>query len=260
MTPHKMTGHNMTSQKMTGQKMTGQKMTGQPGASALALWERASVRHRRRVLACRACLAAFVVLVVTGVVSWRVHSALQAPVWAAAVAAGLAFVGLAPHDDPDRWRRGAEGEIATGRLLAQLHGRRWAVFHDLALPGTRANVDHLVIGPSGVWVVDSKHFRALLRCRRGCVLVGRRQLSTEAASFEARAVSDVLGCPVRAVVAVHGEGLPGRGRSQHGVRVLPAYRLVPYLRRRSWLRPVLSRRQVSRLAEIVGTGLGSVQV
>jgi len=31
------------------------------------------------------------------------------------------------------------------------------VFHDLAVPGnTSANIDHLVIGPTGVFVIDSK--------------------------------------------------------------------------------------------------------
>jgi hypothetical protein len=32
------------------------------------------------------------------------------------------------------------------------------IFHDLAVPGSPANVDHLVIGPSGVFVVDSKQW------------------------------------------------------------------------------------------------------
>lgn len=185
------------------------------------------------------------------------HLRLQGPVWVAAALMGLAALACAPERDPDRWLRGAEGEIATSRLLATLPERRWVVFHDLALPRSRANVDHLVIGPSGVWVVDSKHFRAPLRCRRGQVLVGGRPLSTEAARFEARVVSSLLGCPVRAVVAVHGEGLRPRGRPQHGVRVLPAARLVPHLRRRSWLRPALSRRQVGRLAQMVQTTMES---
>jgi Nuclease-related domain len=32
------------------------------------------------------------------------------------------------------------------------------VFHDLAVPGSPANVDHLVIGPTGLFVIDSKQW------------------------------------------------------------------------------------------------------
>jgi hypothetical protein len=37
------------------------------------------------------------------------------------------------------------------------------VFHDLAVPGSPANVDHLVIGPTGVFVIDSKRWRGRVR-------------------------------------------------------------------------------------------------
>ena len=30
--------------------------------------------------------------------------------------------------------------------------------HDLAIPGTQANIDHLVIGPGGVMLIDSKQY------------------------------------------------------------------------------------------------------
>ena len=32
------------------------------------------------------------------------------------------------------------------------------VFHDLAVPDSPGNVDHLVIGPTGVFVIDSKQW------------------------------------------------------------------------------------------------------
>jgi hypothetical protein len=37
------------------------------------------------------------------------------------------------------------------------------VLHDLAVPGSRANLDHLAIGPGGVFVIDSKHYRGRLQ-------------------------------------------------------------------------------------------------
>jgi len=33
------------------------------------------------------------------------------------------------------------------------------VLHDRRIPGTRANIDHIVVATSGVWVVDTKHYR-----------------------------------------------------------------------------------------------------
>ena len=80
------------------------------------------------------------------------------------------------------------------------------MLHDLALPGTRANVDHLVIGPTGVWVVDTKAYRARLDVRWRKVLVGGVPLSTAAVRWEAERVSEVLGVKARPVVAVHAQG------------------------------------------------------
>lgn len=31
-----------------------------------------------------------------------------------------------------------------------------AVLHDRAIPGSRVNIDHIAIAPSGVWVIDTK--------------------------------------------------------------------------------------------------------
>jgi hypothetical protein len=80
----------------------------------------------------------------------------------AAVAAGWGLR-FRPSLDAVAWRRGAEGERRTARLLDPLERHGWAVLHDLAVPGSRANLDHLVIGPGGVFVIDSKHYRGRLQ-------------------------------------------------------------------------------------------------
>ena len=33
------------------------------------------------------------------------------------------------------------------------------LLHDLAIPGAKANLDHLLVGPTGVWLLDSKRWR-----------------------------------------------------------------------------------------------------
>ena len=58
---------------------------------------------------------------------------------------------------------GAAGERRTARLLGQLGRQGWAVLHDLAIPGSQANLDHVVIGPGGVFVIDSKQYRGRLQ-------------------------------------------------------------------------------------------------
>ena len=71
--------------------------------------------------------------------------------------------GSASAPDTVAWRRGAAGERRTARLLAPLERRGWAVLHDLAIPGTQANIDHLVIGPGGVVAIDTKQYRGRLQ-------------------------------------------------------------------------------------------------
>ena len=39
------------------------------------------------------------------------------------------------------------------------------VLHDRALPHGRANIDHLAVVASGIWVIDTKHFRGRLERR-----------------------------------------------------------------------------------------------
>ena len=171
---------------------------------------------------------------------WRADGRL--PVVGAAAA--LVAWWCRPDRDVDRWRRGAEGEVATAALLARLP-RRWAVLHDRAVPGSSANIDHLVIGPTGVWVVDTKSTRAPLRVKRGGVWAGEHRIDTGAATWEAGVVADWLGVRAVPIVAVHGSGLRRRGKSAGGVRVVPADRLVRRLRRG---RRMLSRADVTALA------------
>jgi hypothetical protein len=172
------------------------------------------------------------------------------PVLSGGLLLALGAAAMWPRRDPDRWARGAAGEVATAEVLGQLSPHRWVVLHDLALPGSRANVDHLVIGPTGVWVVDSKAYRARLEVRWGRVMVGGAPLSTAAVRWEAQVVSNLLGAPTRSVIAVHGRGLPRRGRRYQGVRVLPATRLLRRLQRgRRWW-PALDQRRVRELGEL----------
>ncbi|MFD9687795.1 nuclease-related domain-containing protein [Kitasatospora sp. NPDC059088] len=56
-----------------------------------------------------------------------------------------------------RWERGASGEEETARILAPLLREGWTILHDRGLANSRANLDHIVVGPAGqIVVIDSK--------------------------------------------------------------------------------------------------------
>lgn len=69
---------------------------------------------------------------------------------------------LAVFDDPQStkaWSVGAEGERIVSEMLASIAGNLLRVLHDRRIPRTRANIDHLVVAPTGVFVVDAKRYR-----------------------------------------------------------------------------------------------------
>jgi len=51
-------------------------------------------------------------------------------------------------------RLGLQGELAVGEALEVLRAHGYRVFHDL--PGDGFNVDHVVVGPGGVFVIETK--------------------------------------------------------------------------------------------------------
>ena len=52
------------------------------------------------------------------------------------------------------WHAGYLGELATAQALNKLVEQGCTVFHDL--PTDRANIDHIVVGPTAVFVVETK--------------------------------------------------------------------------------------------------------
>jgi len=203
---------------------------GSPGRSALAAY-----RQRRttelaawtRTLAWRAPLVAAVGVAgdVLAAQAGLPHAGLLGLAGAALVGWRLRF---RPSEAARSWQRGAAGERRTARLLRRL-ARDGFVFHDLAAPGNpRVNVDHLVIGPSGVFVIDSKQWTGQVRQGvDGLVWHNHYPLDRTLAMvrWEAEAVSRVLGTRVHALVCVHGAHVDGGGLHAQGVAIVPASRL-----------------------------------
>ena len=69
----------------------------------------------------------------------------------------------------DRRDRGASAEEHVGSLLAQLPDDEWHVVHDASFG--RGNIDHILVGPAGVFTVETKSHRG--RCA-SVACTGRR--------------------------------------------------------------------------------------
>jgi hypothetical protein len=68
---------------------------------------------------------------------------------------------LAVTEEPStttNWAKGAEGERKLGAGLDNLAERGVLMLHDRRRPGTTANIDHLAVAPTGVWVIDAKRY------------------------------------------------------------------------------------------------------
>jgi hypothetical protein len=174
---------------------------GRPGGSAHARWRRA--RAAEWAAWTRTMPRRVAVILGIGAAGGVLGSLLLVPrlgLVVGALAAVVAGWGLRFRPSPDAvaWRRGAAGERRTARLLGPLERQGWAVLHDLALPGSQANLDHLVIGPGGVFVVDSKQYRGRLQLDpSGRLWHGRYPLTPtlRTVEFEADQAARVLADP-----------------------------------------------------------------
>lgn len=102
------------------------------------------------------------------------------------------------------WAKGARGERYVGFYFDRLRSTGAAVLHDRRIPRTRANIDHIVVADSGVWIIDTKHYGGRIQRRdtggwfRSDIrlFVGRRDRTNlvVAMAKQVDAVRAALGC------------------------------------------------------------------
>jgi Nuclease-related domain len=200
---------------------------GSPGRSALAA-------YRQRRATERAAWAPSL--------AWRAPLVVTAGLAAGALAtqAGLSWAGLLglvvaglvgwrlrfrPSEQARTWKRGAAGERHTARILDRLTHDGFVVFHDLAVPGSPANVDHLVIGPTGVFVIDSKQWTGSVhQGPDGLVWHNHYRIdrTLETVRWEAETLGRLLGTRTATLLCVHGAHVHGGGLHAQGVGIVPA--------------------------------------
>ena len=64
----------------------------------------------------------------------------------------------------EKWKKGAIGEEYIGKILDELAEKEdFFVLHDRAIPKSSANIDHILITNRGVFVIDAKNYKGLVR-------------------------------------------------------------------------------------------------
>lgn len=159
----------------------------------------------------------------------------------------------------EAWRIGAEGEEATAAALASLEPE-WTLVHDLEIPRSKANVDHVAVGPGGVVVIETKNVAADVAIRGGRLRRGGRsadawvaEVRREAAAVQATLDVVAPGVTARPVILVHGGVDSGWGRPQIDEIVVAGPKTI-----RKWmnkLRATLSASQIEEIAAELRTGL-----
>jgi len=144
----------------------------------------------------------------------------------------------------ERRDRGARGEEQVGVLLDGLSEGEWRVIHDASLG--RGNVDHILIGPAGVFTVETKS-------HPGPVRVGRLHGATlSQAQAQRKAIERVTGLEVEPLIVFSRAWVDRPLARRKGVRVLPARMLLGYLAKRP---ARLSREQIERARALVAQTL-----
>ena len=138
----------------------------------------------------------------------------------------------------DRRDRGASAEEHVGSLLAQLPAARWHVIHDASFG--RGNIDHILVGPAGLFTIETKS-------HPGPVRVGRLHGGTiRQAQAQRDAIEHAIGMRVEPLLVFSRAWVDRPLARRKGVRVLPARVLVAHLTKR---KQTLSHEQVEDLHE-----------
>jgi hypothetical protein len=142
--------------------------------------------------------------------------------------------------------KGAKGEEWVAHELAFLSSD-YTVFNGLHFSGGKQNFDHIVVGPSGIFVVETKNWRGSVEFRGGKLYAGGKEPSrpplkqVKAATAELASWMDDTGLadiPVHSVLCFISTELPEEIMNVNGVVVCSGFRLVNVLQE-NFAEPIL---------------------
>jgi hypothetical protein len=145
---------------------------------------------------------------------------------------------LGVHTDERAWRRGAAGEEEVARQLEKL-GPSWRVIHSVPVGSKDTDIDHVVIGPPGVFTLNTKnHLGKRVTVYEYAIYVGgTKQPYLGKSRAEGKRGSKILssacgfGVVVHPVVVIMADELVVKG-SPHEVDVVGRRKVAEWLDRR----------------------------
>ena len=157
-------------------------------------------------------------------------------------------VGSAPTHETV-WARGAGGEEHVAKFLAKYLTADAVALHDRAIPGSRANIDHIVVAPSGVWVIDAKRYKGKvavvkpLFARTKLTINGRDKskliddLAKQVELVKAAMTEVAPNVPVRGALCFVDSDMPARKLTFEGFPLLTVKPLAKRINARGQLAP-----------------------
>ena len=124
----------------------------------------------------------------------------------------------------DRWGRGASGEELVGEALEGLSERGWFALHDVQLD--HGNTDHVLVGPAGIFAIETKSHRGRLRA----AAIDSQMLKQ--AYAQAKSVERITGLRAVPLLVFSSAYLIPAVTERRGVVILPSRMLVNHLRKR----------------------------
>ena len=112
------------------------------------------------------------------------------------------------------WDIGARGEERPGRQLDQLACETLRLLHDRRIPGGRANIDHLAVTRTGIYVIDAKKYKGRPQLKIEGGFIGPRHHSRSTRLVAQEALPPGAGC--RASHSRSRRGYPPEARARPG--------------------------------------------
>ena len=157
------------------------------------------------------------------------------------------------HSEERAWAKGAQGEERVAQLLRRRLPDGWYVLHDITIGKKGANLDHLVIGPGGIYCANTKNLTGNVTVYDRAILHnGKTTRYLPASRREAEIVTDRLSIAsgwrvtVQPVIVIVGARLRIKQRPE-GMWILSEQQLTHELRA---ARPVISDEAVVRLVRL----------
>lgn len=159
-------------------------------------------------------------------------------------------------EDSRAWYDDALGEIAVGEVLAQLPDG-WTAFHALPVGTTASAIDHLVVGPGGIFTITTQQHRgnSVYVADRAFMVSGQHRPYLRDAEHGADRVARILKkrttllTPVQPIVVVVGPRQITIRQAPARVKVLDSRQLQRWLAKRPVILPPAEVRGTAALVD-----------